>query len=131
MKIALVAGEYRRARARIGGGAGVSAKLLVHQLRKEGISVDVHVFSRKYPSIFSDKGARKYYGVINSRFWPLVNLQVIKSLWKKLAQYDLVHVYSYGPGQIAALGFLRKTMLKIPVVATLNGFEAGCLSYKR
>jgi glycosyltransferase involved in cell wall biosynthesis len=128
MKIALVAAEYWPYTS---GGAGVSATLLVRQLRKEGISVDVYVFNKKHPSIISDKGSTRYYYVMDDRFWPLVNLQVIKALWKKLAQYDLIHVYSYGPGEIAALGFLRRTMLKIPVVATLNGTTEACISYER
>jgi glycosyltransferase involved in cell wall biosynthesis len=128
MKIALVAAEYW---PHIGGGAGVSATLLVRQLRKEGTSVDVYVFDKKHPSIFSDKGSTKYYDVIDYRFEPLVNLQVIKTLWKKLAQYDLIHAYSYGAGEIAALGFLRRTMLKVPVVATLNGAAPGCIYDER
>lgn len=128
MKIALVAAEYW---PYVSGGAGVSATLLVRQLRKEGISVDVHVFNKKYLSIFGEKGSTEYYDAADYRFWPLVNLQVIKALWKKLAQYDLIHVYSYGPNQIAALGFLRRTMLKTPVIATLNDPMVGCIRSER
>jgi glycosyltransferase involved in cell wall biosynthesis len=56
-------------------------------------------------------------------------LQTVEKLWKVLTKYDIVHVYS--TIQIAALGFLRRTMLRIPAVATLNGEEAACISYQR
>ena len=128
MKVALLTQEHW---PHIGGGAGVSSTLLVRQLRKEGMPVDVYVFRREHPPIFSDKGTTKYYHVIDSRFWPLVNLQVIKALRKKLFEYDLVHIYSSGAGLTAALGFLRRTVLKIPVVSTLNGVDLGCIYHKR
>lgn len=128
MKIALIAEEHW---PYIGGGAGVSSTLLVRQLRKKGISADVYVFDKKSPPILGDMGSTKYYDVIDHRFSPLINLQVIKTLRKKLVEYDLVHVYSAGPGLMAASGFLRRTILKIPVIATLNGFLSACIRYEK
>ncbi|MEM2111225.1 MAG: glycosyltransferase family 4 protein [Candidatus Bathyarchaeia archaeon] len=126
MKIAVVTGEYW---PYIRGGSGVSATLLVRQLREEGILVDVYVFGKNRPAVFNNNGSTFYYNSINDRLWPFVNLQATKKLWKVLTKYDVVHVYS--TIRIAALGFLRRTILKTPVVATLNGEEAACLYYQR
>jgi glycosyltransferase involved in cell wall biosynthesis len=126
MKIALITGEYW---PYIRGGCGISTTLLVHQLKRRGLLVDVYVFDKQHSPILTDKGSTVYYKVTNDRLWPLVNLQAIMKLWKKLGHYDLVHVYS--TIQMAALGFLRRAMLKIPVVATLNGEEAACIYYQR
>jgi len=126
MKIALITGEYW---PYIRGGCGISATLLVRQLRKEGILVDVYVFDKKHPPILTDNGSTVYYDVKNDKLWPIANLQVVKTLWKALTEYDTVHVYS--TIRMSALGFLRKTVLKIPVVATLNGEEAACINNQR
>jgi glycosyltransferase involved in cell wall biosynthesis len=126
MKIAVITGEYW---PYIGGGRGVSVTLLAQQLRNKGIDVDVYLFRKLHSPILTNSKSIIHYNVINERLWPLVNLQTVEKLWKVLTKYDIVHVYS--TIQIAALGFLRRTMLRIPVVATLNGEVAACISYQR
>lgn len=126
MKVALITGEYW---PYIRGGCGISATLLVQQLRKEKIVVDVYVFNKKQPQLVTDKGFAIYFDAKNEKFWPFINLQTIMKLWKKLAKYDVIHVYS--TVRMAALGYLRSTFLKIPVVATLNGEEGACIDNQR
>jgi hypothetical protein len=50
MEIAVITGEYW---PYIRGGCGVSATLLVQQLRREGIVVDVFVFDKNIDGRFS------------------------------------------------------------------------------
>jgi len=125
MKLALVTAEYPPYGR---GGAAVSANLLARELRKRGIFVDIYVFDREHPCSETDRGSTRYYHVINSRMWPLVNLQVVSELWKRLNKYDLVHVYPFAMG---SLGFMKKIALKAPVVATLNGEEPACINVRR
>ena len=124
MKIALITGEYP---PYVGGGAGYSSHLLVRQLRKKGIIVDVYVFAKKHDPIFSEGGSTKYYSISVGDCWPLIDLHAIMKLWDKLDRYDLVHLY-YG---IAALGFLKRINPNIKTIATLNGTDLACLNYKK
>ncbi len=113
----------------VSGGAGISAGLLVRELRKRDLFVDVYVFQQQYASSESDHGSTKYYRVTNGdKMWPFLNLKVVSELWRQLNKYDVVHVY---PNVMGALGFLRKSVLRTPVVATLNGEEGACINVER
>lgn len=130
LKVAVVTREYP---PYVYGGCGISVTLLVRQLRKKGIHVDVYVFNENLPASFNvDSNINKFaffYKSVNERMWPLVNIQTINKLWKKLNRYDIVHAYS--TVQMASLGFMRQTTLELPVVATLNGEEAACLYHQK
>jgi len=125
VKIAIIAAEYWPF---IDGGAGNSITLLVDQLRKRGLFVDVYVFNKKLDTVYCDNGFAKYYPLVNRNFHPITNIYAVFMLLKKLGQYDLIHVYS--PVLMTAVGFLKK-ILKVPAVATLNGIDATCIYYKR
>lgn len=125
MRIAVITNEYW---PYIRGGSGISSTLLVNQLRQRGHHVDVYVFDKKYHNSFGEHGSTQYFKNLNPRIWPLSNLLVIIKLFRKIKNYDIIHVYS--TIQIGALGFLR-LLFKTPTVATLNGEEAACLYLKR
>jgi hypothetical protein len=90
VKIAVITCEYW---PYIGGGRGVSATLLVQQLRNKGMDVDVYLFRKTHSPILINSGSVVHYNVTNEWLWPLVNLQTVKKLWKVLAKYDIVRVW--------------------------------------
>jgi len=125
MKIALITGEYP---PYVRGGVGHSSYLLVRQLRKKGIIVDVYVYSgRSHEPIFSESGTTRYYAFSAGNFWPVIDLYAFMKLRSKVNHYDLVHAY-WGR---EALGFLKKINPSIKTVATLAGVGLACLNYRK
>lgn len=118
------------------GGSGVSAGLLVQQLRQKGILVDVYVFEifsqNTFLRILSQEGHVRYRKLVmvpGTVFEFFLDLQLISTLFDRLGIYDLVHLY--GTFSAPALGFLRRSSLKVPVVVTLNDIIAACSDYHK
>ena len=126
LKIALIAGEYP---PYIIGGGGFTSHLLVRQLRKKGIVVDVYAFTREHKPLFSKEGITRYYSAPIGNNWPIINIHTIAKLWNKLDKYDLAHVIS--TQRMAALGFLKKISPIIKTVGTLGGIDGACLNYMK
>ena len=122
MKIAMVTHEYP---PHVRGGCGISCELLVRHLRKNGIYVDVFVFDEKMQTINDTMGNTYHFNVL-SHLPQIINLTTLVKLKIDKRSYDLIHVY--GVTQIPVLKILQ-TFNKIPVVATLNGFEEACADF--
>lgn len=122
MKIGMVTHEYP---PNIRGGCGISCELLVRNLRKKGIYVDVFVFDKERSTIYSEMG-NTYYFEIMSNLPHILNLTTLLKLKIPKKKYDLIHVY--GVTQIPVLKILQ-VFHHTPVVATLNGFEEACFDY--
>jgi len=109
MKIAFVTQEYYPSSC---GGAGITSRLLVNALRKEGLEVHVFVPGAEIKQLPDEK--LFYFHKSNRENLLTINLDVIRGLHRKLAKYDLIHVYNVVqlPGVLLIRG-------DVPVVATL------------
>jgi len=113
MNIAFVTAEYPPKNI---GGAGISSKLIVEELRKKGINVDVYALTGTEKSCI--KTNTNHYEIPNANQFSVPpeiggNLSVLKYL-PDLSKYDITHCYN--------TGHCPATILKSdpPTVATIN-----------
>lgn len=125
MKIAMITHEYP---PNIRGGCGISCGLLVENLRKNGIYVDVFVFDKKMTTIYNEMGDTYYFNIV-SHLPQILNFETLLKLRISKNSYDLIHVY--GVTQISVLKILQTLEHHTPIVATLNGFEEACANFSR
>jgi len=131
MKIAFITPDYPPIRE---GGAATSCQILVNELRKKGIHVDVYAFVHfiQHVSIkeTKDKNGKDVYipitkSLIKSSIQMLGRIKQILN-----SGYNLIHVYNVNP--IPSVQLMRcLTNLKTPVVATLNNPLLACLNFER
>ena len=125
MKIAMITHEYP---PNIRGGCGISCGLLVENLRKNGIYVDVFVFDKKGTTVYNEMGDTYYFNIA-SHLPQILNFETLLKLRISKNSYDLIHVY--GVTQISVLKILQILEHHTPIIATLNGFEEACANFSR
>ena len=92
------------------GGCAISSNLIVKELRKNGIYVDVFCFSYYENQTIKQKNGSNFYFKAYPKIPPLNNLVLLKKLKNKLKKYEVIHVYNMG--LIPSVAILKKKKAK-------------------
>lgn len=121
MEIAFVTAEYP---PRNVGGAGISSKLIVQNLRDYGHAVDVYVLSNDQTTdVKLEKDYTELRHAQHLFSSDIVNKNIaVYTQFRNNNEYDLIHVYgpSHLPGVI--------TTSNVPVIATIVNFSWVCIN---
>ncbi|MFQ6133120.1 MAG: glycosyltransferase family 4 protein [Armatimonadota bacterium] len=125
MRIAIVTPDYPPDPI---GGAGISCRLLVDQLRQRGQQVDVYALTGatgEMEGLPGPEGAD--VRLPRPRSLLMRNALAAGFLRRTALHYDVVHIYeaSLLPAGRMIRGLLRQ---RVPVVATLNNLRAACFA---
>lgn len=121
LNIAFVTGEYPPKNV---GGAGISSKLIVEELRNQGVAVDVFALSSDATTLI--ESTPSHFELPSGKSYPMLpHVGTAVSSYKytpNFEQYDLVHCY--GPKALPGIAFKSD----VPVVATIVNFAWVCIN---